>query len=378
VLHSIAVSQESPGAILNRAYELITTDPGQAARLFEQASVLDPSNVAIKKQLGYLYLSQQKNEEALEQFSASEKIQPSDTIKLQRAYILSSLRKPEEAKTLFSELTSSPYPDIREKAEGELHAFSENANVSNWWTHIYAAPYYDTRWKALFYQGHIQHGYYLSEDRVWSLYGIASISGDNKSDGLGLAPVIISDNSLLLGVGVRVKPFTGFMLDLQEGVAIGLIDRGSGTVTKGDFRAVATYGNGIYAPFAIHDDFRMPMYPFADVYASAGYYSRYKNVIGYAQVRAGLRAVEVSKTAVDAYVRMDIARDTEKLFYNNIVEFGPGIRLTPNIDGGLYLVGEYHRGVYWDVSDAAKAERASLYDANYNSFRFFLIFERTF
>jgi hypothetical protein len=157
-----------------------------------------------------------------------------------------------------------------------------------------------------------------------------------------------------------------------------LIDRGSGTVTKGDFRAVATYGNGIYAPFAIHDDFQMPVYPFADVYASAGYYSRYKNVIGYAQLRAGLRAVEVSKTAVDVYARMDMVRDTEKLFYNNIVEFGPGIRLTPNIHWGLYLVGEYHRGVYWDVSDAAKAERASLYAANYNSFRFFLIFERTF
>jgi tetratricopeptide (TPR) repeat protein len=360
------------------AYSILSTNPDGAARLFRVALAQDPSNVTLHRQLGYLSLSRDESEEALEEFTLSDKYLPSDTIKLQRAYILVSLGRTGEARTLFEEVANSPLPALSEKGRAELAALSTAPEIPRHWTHVYGAVYYDTRWSTLFYQGHVQHGYDLTADHRWSLYGKASISGDNKSRGVGLAPLVISDNTLLLAVGVRVKPFAGLMIDVQEGLAIDLLDKGAGTTSRGDFRAVANYGAGIYAPFTVHDRLEFPLQPFADVYASAGYYSRYRNGIAYAQARAGLHAVEVSRTSLDVYARLDLVRDTEELFYNNLVEIGGGVRLTPNVEWGLYLIGEYHRGFYWDVSTAATQERALLYSAAYNSVRLFVIFDKMF
>ena len=360
------------------AYFLLTAKPEEAARLFRQALSADPSNVALHRQLGYLYMSRDDQDAALEQFELADYYGPSDTIKLQRAYLLTSLGRTDDAKILLRQLGDSPLPELKETASRELAALPPGSEPSRHWYHVYGATYYDTRWKALFYQGHVQRGYDLSRDGRWSIYGKASVSGDNKSQGVGLAPLVISDNSFLIAAGVRYKPLPGLMIDVQEGLAIDLIDKGAGRTSRGDFRAVANYGAGIYAPFMVHDSAAFPMAPFADVYASAGYYSRYKNGICYAQARAGLHALEVSHTSVDVYARLDLVGDTERKFYNNLVEIGGGVRITPNIDWGLSLIGEYHRGFYTGVSDAATAERALLYGAAYNSVRLFVIFDRVF
>lgn len=372
-----AQTPAAASALADEAYALMASKPAEAIELFRRSLAEDPSNVMVRRQLGYLCLSQNRHEEALEHFTLADGLLPSDTTKLQRAYILASLGRPNESTPLFQELAQSPLADVRLKAETELSAVSTGGAPSRHWTHLYAAPYYDTRWKTLFYQAHIQHGYDLTDDRRFSAYGKASISGDNKSQGVGLAPLIISDNTLLLAVGVRVKPLAGLMIDVQEGLAFDLIDKGSGMKTRGDFRAVAVYGTGIYAPFSVHPELTMPMTPFADLYASAGYYSRYTNGIAYAQGRLGLHALEVKRTSADVYARLDLVGDTERLFYNNLAEIGVGFRLTPNVDWGLHFVAEYHRGFYLDVSAAATAERTLLYDAAYHSGRFFLIYERT-
>lgn len=372
-----AAAQEKPTAasLANQAYAVMATQPAEAMSLFRQALAIDTANVLLHRQLGYLCLAQGEREESYEQFTLADRYAPSDTIKLQRAYILASLGRTDEAKSLFKELRESPLPELQQKADLEYAAMTPY--VPSRWTHLYAAPYYDTRWKTLFYQAHVQQGFDLDENHRWSVYGKAAVSGDNKSTGGGLAPVVISDNTLLLALGVRYKPFAGMMVDVQEGLAFDLLDKGSGRTSRGDFRAVATYGAGVYAPFSVHDQLTMPMAPFADMYLSAGYYSRYKNGICYGQGRAGLHAVEVSRTSLDVYARVDVVGDTEQLYYNNLVEVGGGARLTPNVDWGVYLIGEYHRGFYTDVSASSTSARALLYGAAYNSVRLFLLFERT-
>src|SRR5580765_413067 len=84
-------AQESSADLMNRAYQIQSTNPNEAARLLKQVFEKDPSNISARRQLGYLYLNQSDYEGALEQFQASEKIHSSDTIKLQIAYILGSL-----------------------------------------------------------------------------------------------------------------------------------------------------------------------------------------------------------------------------------------------------------------------------------------------
>src|ERR1041385_6548554 len=240
------VNQEnSVESLLSKAYSLLSSDPQEATTLFERAEMMDPSNVTVRRQLGYLYESQGKHTEALNEFYAAEGLKSSDTIKLQIAYALLSLNRVEDANRTFDELKSSPYDDIRKKAaEGMVSASSPVPSFPRWWTHAYAVSYYDTRWNSWFYDAFVMEGYYLTNDKLISGYGIVSMSGDSRSSG-GAAPQVFSDNSLVIGVGVRVNPFTGFLFDIQQGVAFDLIDKGSSSRTKGDFRAVATYSTGI-------------------------------------------------------------------------------------------------------------------------------------
>lgn len=371
-------SQADVPTLLNRAYEVLQSHPQEAIPLFERIVALDSSNLLARRQLGYLYQSTQKNALALEQFQASENIRSSDSIKLQIAYLLISLHRTDEGRKIFSGLKSSVYPEIAQQASDELAASSlEDVPTSRYWTRIYADPYFDTRWNSTFININLQHGYYLTDDRKISGYGVVALSADTRSSGAGI-PVIISDNTLLAGVGIRVNPFYGFSAIIQEGVVFSLIKSGSSNDVQNDFRAVATYSNGIYAPFNLHHDVKFPFAPYVDLYSSLGYYSRYKNVIGYLQLKGGFRALEVSRTVVDVYALGDVVRDSEQEFYNNIVEGGAGIRCTPNINWGLHIVGEYRRGNYWDVSDKTMQARASLYSQSYDSFRLMVIYEHIF
>ena len=192
-------------------------------------------------------------------------------------------------------------------------------------------------------------------------------------------------------LGFRLNPFYGFLFDIQWGIAYDLLDKNLDSRVHGDFRAVATYSNGLYAPFTLHEELRAPFYPFADVYASAGNYSRYETNIGYMQLRGGIRVLEVTHTLVDLYTRVNVVRDSrgimsldlsssvvpaqEKKFYNNLVEGGFGARLTPHTEWGLYFAVEYLRGSYWGIPDE---EIPATYERWYNSLRSFIIFERTF
>ena len=370
--YSQSTSDTSVIGILNQAYAKLQKEPTEALPLFEQAASMDLGNISIHNQLGYLYLSLNKTEESLRQFQVSDSLQPSDTTKLQIAYILISLNRNPEADKILLQLISSTHSDIRESAENQLKVSPTSPMFSKWWTRIYLSPYYDTRWKTSIYFGNIEQGYYLKDDKKLSAFGFLLVSGDGRSE-RGLAPAIFSDNVLIAGVGIRVEPFYGFQLHAQQGIAFDLVGDSASSKPKGDFRAEAIYNNGIYPDFSLHNNVRMTLSPLLDVYSSFGYYSRYNNNIGYLQGRAGVRALEISYSAVDIYLKGGLAIDTKKEFYNNLCEGGFGFPIMPNVNWGLYIIGEYQRGLYWDVGDSTNP-----YDKYYNSFRLFIVFDRMF
>lgn len=363
----------SLGRVLALAYSMLRVNSPEAERYFEKAVAMDPSNVPVRKQLGYLYISEKKNELALEQFRTVDSLHPSDSTKLQMVYVLKSLHRNPEAQQILNGLQSSTIPDIRERATSALSGFSSNATPSIWWTRFYSVTYYDTRWSTAFFQLTAYEGYYLTDDQKVSGYGFVSLSGDARSSG-GLSPSIFSDNAFSLGVGVRVNPYPGLQISAQEGASFDLIGRNNVDFVRNDFRLVGVYGYGIYAPFSLHDDLRTPWYPTFDLYSSLGYYSRYKNTIGYLQIKGGLRTLEVSHTVGDVYALAGFVKDSEKEYYNNALEGGIGARIAPNVNWGLYVVAEFRRGYYLDIVTATPLP----HDRYYNSARFYVIFDRTF
>ena len=367
--------EEDFNKILTKAYEAITTNPQEAVSLFEQAAKIQPSNIAIQKQLGYLYIQQSQIEKALDKFLIIENAAPSDTNKLQIAYLYNSLNQNEAALTYFRKCIGSNDSDIQEKSQAAVIVLEQNARGQKfpWWGDVYAAPYYDSRFKAGFGLLQIREGYYLYDDKSFSLFGSLKISGDTKSRSVTSArpSELFSDNALILGVGLRIAPFYGFITEIQSGIGVDLIDKGTNKKVKDDFRVVIIYGNGIYPLLATPSKMKFTFKPLADIYTSLGYYSRYHNGIGYGAGRAGARLIEWKASALDMYGRLDVVRDTKRKYYNNIVEWGGGIRIIPDHSFGLSILAEYHRGEYYPVINSVL-----LSELYYNSFRLFLIFER--
>jgi tetratricopeptide (TPR) repeat protein len=367
--------EEDFANILTKAYGAITTNPQEAISLFEQAVKIQPSNIAIQKQLGYLYIQQSQTEKALEKFLFIENAAPSDTNKLQIAYLFNSLNRNDEALTYFRKCLSSNDPDTHEKSRAAVIVLEQNVRGQKfpWWGDVYAAPYYDSRFKAGFGLLQVREGYYLSDVKSFSLFSSLRISGDTKSRSVTSArpSELFSDNALILGVGVRIAPFYGFITEIQSGIGVDLIDKGTNKKVKEDFRAVLTYGNGIYPTLATPGKMKFTFKPLADIYASFGYYSRYHNGIGYDAGRAGARLIEWETSALDVYGRLDVVRDTKRKYYNNILEWGGGVRIIPDYSFGLSILAEYHRGRYYPVINSTLAT-----GQYYNSFRLFIIFER--
>jgi hypothetical protein len=396
---SLAFAQDtSVTSLLNRAYAMIGTDRAGALRLFEEVKRLDPGNVQVRRQLGYLYEGQQENNLALDEFYASEGIQPSDTVKLQIAYLLMKLQRGEECKKICHGLMTSPDPYIAGRAAEMYATFAPppaegqpaappppvapvvvvDQNASRNWTRVYADPYYDTRWDSWFLHGDFWLGYDLTDKRDLSVYGIMSIAKDTRSTS-GAAPVIISDNTLILAGGVRyLPPVKGLSLYAQEGVAFSLVHSSAYDDAANDFRTFAVYGYGIYPSYTYHDDLQWKFDPLFDLYSSLGYYQRYKNGIGYLQLRGGGRVAEMKQSVADVFLRANFAFDTQRDFYNNIFEGGAGLRITPNVDWDLHLEFDYFRGTYLNFTDEMQKEREALYDQYYSSFRIFVIYEHTF
>ncbi len=367
--------QEDKNLILSRAYGLILSEPKEAIKLFEIVSGLDSLDTQIRKQLGYLYISDGQNEKAVENFKIADQLSPSDTNKLQIAYLLNLLKRDEEALTYFRQLENSDDTEIREKSRIAVLVLDQSISGQKfpWWGDIYFASFYDTRFKSIFWHLQAHEGYYLDHNKFFSIYSAIEISGDSKSksgtDVIG--PELYSDNALIISAGFKTSPFYGFSTTVQGGVGIELLGSDSDRKIKEDFRTELIYGNGIYPSISIPDKIRFALKPLADLYTSFGYYSRYKNGIGYGSCRLGIRVIEFKKSGTDIYSRFNISLDAEKKYYNNFVEWGGGIRIIPDYLFGLIFAAEFHRGRYWRVSD--QPIHGNLY---YNSYRFFIIFEK--
>ena len=355
-----------------RAYQLLKENPAEAESLFIYISKINPADIVIKRQLGYLNFERKNYLEALRYFTESQNLSYSDTIALQIAYCLLSLNTKGEAEKILKQSLTSEDPLIKSSSKRQLSELKGRENNSHWWTGVYAVSYYDTRWETFFYYADFKQGYKIDKDGILSGYGFLNLSGDSRSVG-GLAPEIFSDNAAIIGLGLNFRPFHGFQFNNQYGASYDFIKRDGKKRINHDFRSIMIYGNGIYPNLNLHSDLRMPFYIFADFYSSAGYYSRYKNFIGYLQGRFGSRIFEINNAVSDIYIKGSLVLDTEKEFYNNQFEGLIGLRIMPDIEWGLVFAIEAGRGFYINMNNSENP-----YDTYFNSIRFFVIFDRIF
>ena len=284
---------------------------------------------------------------AIEEFRIAQQLAPSDTIALQIAYLLNRVGRNDEASEAFTQLISSSVPEFREQARSALLVIDDlrRAQSSPFWLHLSAAAFNDSRFHDGILWSTLQGGYHLNDAHNLSAVGTIGLNADTRSVG-GQLPILYSDNVMLMITGLRYSPITGAALDVEGGLAYDLRMQGTRSPLREDFRAVGSYGTGIYPTPTITEKFRFKETFFADAGVSAGYYSRYNNCIGYAQGRAGVRVIEYNASAIDAFLSTNLSADSRNSFYNNIAEIGCGLRIVPDHRWGINVLMEFLRGEY--------------------------------
>jgi len=366
--------------LLNRGYALLREGDREGARRdFEAALAEDPENVTILKQLGYLDLADGEFVRAARYFQTAWAYAPDDhRLALELGYIYARLGEMAKAESAFRGALPSPDPEISRAAQ--LALANVRAAQRVWFLDIYGSPFYTTRFSNFIGFYEVQLHWRPRPDSPFSLYLGHRLTRDTRSEG-GELPQIFSDNVALFGPGIRIHP-PGWHLSFRAevNVAVNLVRTPDSPRSESDFRAILAYyrrwdGNWVGPLGGITLGQISGERLFTDVDVSVGYYSRFDdNVIGYLQFREGLRLVDAGPSTLAGYWRLNLAKDTNRDFFNNLTEVGVGADLHPFRGSGVILRGEYLRGFYFGI----EGRDLNPFGSTYDDFRFTLVFSRRF
>ena len=368
-----ALSEEPPSSaavrgesLLNRAYEdLRRDDPAAAREKFQTALREDPGRTLIVKQLGYMSAADGDMEQAAARLEGARRLEPGDhRTALELGYIYDSLHDEDAAERSFAAALASRDPRIRASARRALDGI--RGRTDPLYLDIEASAVSSSRFANKILYAEARAGWKPVATGPFSVYAVARGSRDSRSHG-GETPEIYSDDAVSLAPGLRLQP-KGWNTSLtaEWGVTVNLIrsderpDRAQtdGRVVLSDYR----YWRG-------------PRRLFADAGLAAGWYGRYRdNVIGSLRARAGLRLHPAASSSLTVYAPVNFHKDSNRDFYNNIVEAGAGLEFQPRTEVNLSVRGEYLRGWYAGI----EGRDPNPYGPRYDEIRVSLVYHAHF
>jgi tetratricopeptide (TPR) repeat protein len=339
---------------LDEYYRLRTTDPVVARRSLETTVAQEPSNVAAQMEMAYLLTNEKKYDQAVECLKAALKTDPgNEKAKLQLAYTYQSMGKAALARKTFDELKDfSGTPNTSAcQALSDLAPQRWQFLPRPYFADIYFAPLYLSRFNDYIAYSQTRAGVALSKRGEWEIYGSLRYNDDSKSTG-GTAPAIWSDNAAIFAAGVRYRPFRKIPVSAyaEQGRAYDLLDQNRDR-WRDDFRSGLSYFDRWTAPANCAPELRFPFTRSSSLYADVSYYSRYDyNWIGYLQWREGRRLVEKSRMTLDGFLYLGGSADSNRDYYNNVIDVGAGATFTPDHSYPFYFRYTAVRGSYLDVA----------------------------
>ena len=349
-----------------------STDATIAQQAQAALTKLQASQEQERKQRAYDLLAQGRRAEALKLFERVHEADPSDApTNLQMGYLYDTLGDLPKAREMFEAERGNQNPQVAAQATSALAEINRQSKW--WWGNVYAAPFYQSRFSnevnpvsakiglqtSPYLQPYI--GLRIARD-------IRSVSGD--------LPVIFSDNAAVFALGLQSSILGhGTNLYAEAGTAISLMSQ----PTQG--RAVPDYRVGFtwFQPWGVGLTQASEISPHrfsltGSGYGDVGFYSRYDhNVIGYLQLREGVNLPTAHTFPVQVLAALNLVKDSNRDFYNNVVEVGPTVRFAPfRRLTTLYFEAQYLHGFY-TVHDPTNP-----YGPRYGEFLFFLVWSKYF
>jgi len=260
-------------------------------------------------------------------------------------------------------------PKIADQARAALAEVHRESTL--WFGSIYAAPFYQSRFSNLINPFNAKIG--LRSSGYLEPYVGLRLTRDTRSTS-GTLPQIFSDNSAVFSLGVQSAILGhGVNLYAEGGTAVSLVGRERHAVP--DYRAGLNWFQqwGVSLSDAANSSQR-GVHLTGNAYGDISFYSRYDHdVIGYVQLREGISLPTTRVVPMQVLAAVNVVKDSNGNFYNNVVEVGPELRFAPfRLLPGLQFEAQYMRGFY------AVHDRTNPYGPRYGDFRFFLIWSKYF
>jgi len=353
-----------------RYFEIAVRGPDEALTGQARAALADlrAADLQSRKQKGYDLLAANRRTEAIQTFESVHTDDPSDAATtLQLAYLYSAAGNSTKAEVMFTEASASSDPAIAAPAKAALQQVHHE--VKRWFGSVYAAPFYQSRFSNEINPTNLKIG--LQPSRCFQPYVGLRFSRDIRSRA-GTLPQIYSDNSAVFSVGIQSPvAHTGAVIYAEAGTALNLVR--TGPEAPPDYRVGLLWFRSWGASLVPSPNAAGATTWMGSAYADGGYYSRYnRNAIGSAQLREGIR-LATPRVPAALLGALNLVKDSNGNFYNNVVEVGPMLRVAPLRSApGLALEATYVRGFY-TVHDPVNP-----YGPRYGDFRLSLVWSKDF
>lgn len=343
--------------LLDHYYLLKKKDKKAAWVLIQQIINDYPKNVVALKEGGYLAISQKAPKKALLYFSEAYRLTYEPELAMQLGYLYNQTADNYQAYHYFKLATYSSHADLSLRAENaltNLAGLQTKALPSPYFSEIFFDPFSQTRFGLTVRPIVSRIGVETKDALQSKFYLFLRQTDDNKSAITGQISQIYEDDVRITGVGMQISPFKSIPMVafIEAGPAYDLVFR-QRSLWRGDLRSGLMYYNVFGAKPAYFDKLKISHDYYSTLYGDMTYFSRYNNnVIATVKTHQGIRLAQYKSSMLNLYMTGRIIEDTNRVFYNNIAEIGPGISFIPSNRFNLELRYEFINGEYLPVGNS--------------------------
>ncbi|MCC7175618.1 MAG: tetratricopeptide repeat protein [Bryobacterales bacterium] len=348
---------------------------------FRQAIELDPENVALREELGYLLQAMGRRDEARKVFEAIPAVsedpagqgpprelgdqsykagQLRDALRyyaqalredpldframLQLGWTHNVLGQDREAIRWFGLARKSPEPAISREAArayGNLRPSLARLRTTVWFF-----PVYSSRWRDTFAYGQMRTELKLGRLPLRG-YLSARLIGDSRRLTAAAGPGSLSESAVIFGAGLATDYWHGMMLWAEAGSAVSYLENRTGQPRMApDYRGGAAFYRGFGRLLSGRQ-----RGAFLETNDDGVFISRFQNdVVLYSQNRAGYTlapSAALGGFQTQWYWNANLSKDLRRQHWANAVESGPGLRFRWNwMPRGAMFSVNYLRGRY--------------------------------
>ncbi|CDZ78311.1 putative PEP-CTERM system TPR-repeat lipoprotein [Legionella massiliensis] len=343
--------------MLDQYYLLKKTNKQAAWVLIKQIIREYPNNVQALKEGGFLAIEEKSTADAIDFFKRAYELTYQADLAMQLGYLYGEVRDNYRAYQYFKFATKTQDKEL------ELRAQNAMTNLAGVQTKFLPAPYFSELFFTPFKQSRFgltvrpliaRLGIELNDRFQTKSYIAFRQTDDNKTLNLGQIPQIYEDNVRIISIGLQVTPFKKIPLVgfVEAGGAYDLVFRNR-TRWRGDLRGGFMYYNELGARPAYYDKLTLGAKYYCTLYADTSYFSRFRNnVITTLKTNQGIRLLQYHSSMLNFYMTGRTLFDTNRDFFNNIAEVGPGFSIQPSNRFNALIRFEAIKGMYLPVGNS--------------------------